>query len=132
MPKKYTFSLITLLILIITFLGFIFIKPYIVDKVLDLEGRDLGFNGVYDNPLIYVIILFGFITSFINIIFIVTLVIKKSLNNYKKWVISSLLSILLFVVIFAYHHFIVRYTTLTPAYKQTIQERLGVWNQKVK
>lgn len=132
MPKKYTFALLTLIILIITLLGFIFIKPYIVDKVLDLEGRDLGFNGVYDNPIIYAIILFGFITSFINIIFIVTLVLKKSLNNYKKWVISSLLSILLFIVIFAYHHFIVRYTKLTPSYKQSVQERLGVWNQKVK
>lgn len=129
MSLKQKFFLFLNFVLTFTLVGFILIKPYIVDKVLDIDGKDLGFVGLYDNPLIYVIIFLGFINSFILIAYVVIIYYKQAIKSNSKWVKLVILSIFLFLTAFIVHNQVVRYSVLAPTYKQELQEKLGVWSQ---
>jgi hypothetical protein len=129
MSLKQKLFLILNFILTFTLVGFILIKPYIVDKVLDIGGKDLGFVGLYDNPLIYVIIFLGFINSFILISYVVIIYYKQAIKSNSKWIKLVILSIFLFLTVFIAHNQLVRYSILAPTYKKELQEKLGVWSQ---
>ena len=132
MSKKQKFILSLNFVISLTLIGFILIKPYIVDKVLDIDGKDLGFVGLYDNPLIYILIFLGFLNSFILISMVIFLYYKQTISNNLKWIKLVVLSIFLFLIVFIAHNQLVRYSVLEPTYKQELQEKLGVWNQNLK
>lgn len=130
MPKKYYFALYLNLTITVALLGFIFFRPYVVDDIFDVDGNRLGFKGIYDNPMIFFITAIGFLSSFVNLLLISFLYFKNSIFLYKKWVISTILSTFLFLFTILYHQNSVEYSHQTAEYKQAIQEKLGVWNQK--
>lgn len=132
MSKKQKLFLILNFVISFALIGFILIKPYVVDQVLDIDGKELGFVGIYDNPLIYFLILINFINSFVLIGYIVFLQINQILNINKKWIKFAVLSIFLFLITLTAHHKLVRYSVLEQGYKQHLQEKLGVWNQNIK
>lgn len=119
-------------ILNLVLVGFIFIKPYILDDVYTENGTKLNFKGVYDNPLIYFIIIFGFILSFYLFVRIIILLINKNndINNNinlkleKKWIYYTTISILLFALLSFYHNTFVKYSIISPDYKAEIQNKM--------
>lgn len=121
-------------ILNIAFMGLIFIKPYILDDVFTDSGTKLNFKGIYDNPLIYFIVILGFILSFYLFMRLLIALIRKkndvntniNLKFEKKWIYYTIFTILLFVVLSMYHNTFVRYSNITPDYKAEVQTKMRV------
>lgn len=121
-------------ILNLVFMGLIFIKPYVLDDVFTESGNKLNFKGIYDNPLIYFIVILGFILSFYLFMrLLIVFISKKSdvntninLKLEKKWIYYTTITILLFVLLSMYHNTFVRYSNITPNYKAEIQTKMGI------
>jgi len=121
-------------ILNIAFMGLIFIKPYILDDVFTDSGTKLNFKGIYDNPLIYFVVILGFILSFYLFMRLLIAFISKkndvntniNLKFEKKWIYYTIFTILFFVVLSMYHNTFVRYSNITPDYKAEVQTKMRV------